>query len=67
VSSSALRISQNSGEEVFYGKKYKVEKVCFMLIINQSLLMRLIDRSFLPGIRRRWASGIWRNVGCMGF
>lgn len=26
VSSSALRISQNSGEELFYGKKYKVEK-----------------------------------------
>jgi len=27
VSSSALRISQNSGEEAFYGKKFKVEKV----------------------------------------
>ena len=27
VSSSALRVSQNSGEELFYGKKHKVEKV----------------------------------------
>jgi hypothetical protein len=48
VASSALRISLNTGEGVFYGHKYKVEKVCRLRFW---LAPRLTKVTFGTGVR----------------